>query len=149
MLIEKKRMSHRISVWTLIFALMLTIFTSALALPTHAETFSDGMTKSVPDMMDDAGNAVGDAVENAGDAVGDAVENAGDSMGNVIEDMADMDGDGRIGDHDGIIGNEQSETEQGAPEGGGIGWVGIAVALTIAVAVISLIVILVPKKRHN
>ena len=134
MLIQKKRLSRRISVWTLIFSLLLAVFTSALILPARAEMFSEGVTKSASDAADNAG---------------DAIENAGDAVKNAVDDMADMDGDGRVNDSDGIIGNESREAETEENSGMSAGWIGAIIAILIAVVVIVLIVILVPKKKHR
>lgn len=145
MLIQKKRLSRRISVWTLIFSLLLAVFSSALILPARAEIFSEGVTKSASD----AANDVGDAVDNAGNAVRDAVDDAGNAVKNAADDMADMDGDGKVNDTDGIIGNESRETENVDGAGLSAGWVGAIIAILIAVVIIVLIVILVPKKRNR
>ena len=134
MLIQKKRLSRRISVWTLVFTLLLAVFTSALILPARAETFSEGVTRTAGEAADDVKNATKDA----GDAVKDAVD-----------DMADMDGDGKVNDTDGIIGNETAEEDTGDASGMRIGWTGALIAILIAVVIIILIVILVPKKKNK
>ncbi len=127
MLIQKRRLSHRISIWTLIFALLLTVFSTVLILPARAEMFSDSVTKNASDSVNDAGDAVKDAVD----------------------DMADMDGDGGVNDSDGIIGNESREADTSDAPGMSMGWIGAIIAILIAVVVIVLIVFLVPKKRNR
>ena len=136
----KKTFRHR-SVRLLILALLLATLSTLLVLPAQAKMFSEDVTKSASDAVRD----VGDAAQDIGDAVG----HAGDAVKNTVEDMADMDGDGRVRDGDGIIGNENAEQDSMPSERGSMGWVGLVVALVIAVAIISLIIVLVPDKRRD
>ena len=130
MCIIKKKALRRISVWTLIFALLLTVL-SASMLSVHAENF-----------LGDAARDVGDAVSDAGHAVSDAVS-----------DALDMNGaDGAVNDSDGIIGNESAEapsTDDVAKEDGNSGWIGLAIAILIVVIAVVLIILLIPKKKDK
>ncbi len=126
MCIIKKKALRRISVWTLIFALLLTVL-SASMLSVHAENF------------------LGDAARDVGDAVSDA--------GHAVSDALDMNGaDGAVNDSDGIIGNESAEapsTDDVAKEDGNSGWIGLAIAILIVVIAVVLIILLIPKKKDK
>lgn len=63
------------------------------------------------------GDAIGDAARDTGDAVGDVVGGVGNAVGNAVEGVGDAvndmvdgarDGDGRVTDNDGVIGNERN-----------------------------------------
>ena len=132
----KKKASRRISIWVLVFALMLSICTISM-LPTHATTW-----------MDDMGNGA----RNAADQAGDAVRDAGDATERAVEDMMDMNGsEGRVRDGDGFIGNEADELamEQGTESTSSVGWLGWSIAIVVALTLIALIVILGPKKKEQ
>ena len=127
----KKKITRRISVWTLVFALVITLLTAFASLPAHAENF-----------MGDVANGARDAVSDAGNAVSDM----GDAASDAVSDMVTPDGDGTVEDSDGIIGNEDSETEPTeADREKKAGWIGVI----IAILVIVLIIVLVPKKKDR
>lgn len=136
MCIIKKKSAHRISVWALVFALLLGVGSSCLLLDAHATSW-----------MDDVGN---DA-RHAADQAGDAVRDAGDATGRAVEDMMDMNvSEGRVLDGDGRIGNEAQENTA-ARDGGStsVGWLGWSIAIVVALVVIVLTIILVPKKKER
>lgn len=123
----KRKASRRISVWTLIFALLLAL-ESSFSVFARAEN-----------MLNDAQQAVRDGSEEAEHAAREASDDADDKKQ-----------DGEVQDGDGILGNEQEE-EQNAnrwENGIKVGWVGVVIALVAVVAVIVLIVVLVPKKKN-
>ncbi|MBQ8332077.1 MAG: hypothetical protein IJX94_06235 [Clostridia bacterium] len=128
----KKKALGRISVWTLIFALLLTIL-SASMLSVHAENF------------------LGDKAREAASDVGDAVSDAGNAVSDAVSDALDMKpSDGAANDGDGIIGNESAEaasTDDVKKEDRNSGWIGVVVAILIVVIVVVLIIILIPKKK--
>ena len=131
---HKKRSARRISIWTLIFVLMLGLVSAAM-LPAHAENFL---------------NDAGDAVRNAADGAGEAISDAGDAVGDAVNDMASGDS-GRVEDSDGIIGNESAETADpnAMDEDTKSGWIGVVIAIVGIVVVIVLIIVLVPKKKEK
>lgn len=132
---SKKRSARRISVWTLVFALMLSVLSAAMILPAHGENF-----------LDDAG----DAVRNAADGAGEAISDAGNAVGDAVSDMADGES-GRVEDSDGIIGNEGSETAapDSMDEETKSGWIAVVIAIAVIVVAIVLIIVLVPKKKEK
>lgn len=131
----KRKYTRRISVWVLVFALLLSVLTSSLLLPVHADSW-----------MNDRGNDARQATEEAGDAVRDA----GDATRRAVDDMMDMDAaEGRVRDDDGIIGNEATErsVEQADTTEESGGWLGWVIAVVVALIALVLIVVLIPKKR--
>lgn len=133
----KKKATNRISVWVIVFALLLGLGSSYLLLDAHAATW-----------MDEAENDT----RHAADQVGDAVRDAGDATGRAVEDMMDMNvSEGRVRDGDGRIGNESEEmtVEQGRGTASSVGWLGWSIAIVVAITVIALTVILVPKKKER
>lgn len=133
----KKKFSRRISVWALVFAMILTAIASAL-IP----------VKAAP--IDDAGRAVSEAVSDVGDGIGEAMSDVGGAMSDIV-DGSDGVSDGAVSDSDGIIGNESDEaasTDDVKNEDGSTGaWLGIVIAIVIVAIVVVLIVILIPKKK--
>ena len=65
-----------------------------------------GMEDGLGDAGQAAGDAVGDVVGGVGNAMGDAVEGVGDAVDDMVDDMKD--GDGRVTDNDGVLGNERA-----------------------------------------
>ena len=132
---SKKRSAGRISVWALVFALMLSVLSTAMILPTYGENFL---------------NDAGDAVRNAADGAGEAIRDAGDTVGDAVNDMADGES-GRVEDSDGIIGNEGSETADpdAMDEETRSGWIAVIIAIVVIVVAIVLIIVLVPKKKEK
>ena len=129
----KKKAFRRISIWTLVFALVLTVC-SFTALSVRADNFMG----DVRDAASDAGNAVSEAASDVGHAVSDAL---------------DMEGsDGTVNDSDGIIGNESEEAtsmDDSASAMQGRGWIGLVIALVIVIIAVVLIIILMPKKKDK
>ena len=81
----------------------------------------------------------------------DAVRDAGDATGRAVEDMMDMNvSEGRVLDGDGRIGNEAEENTTGRDGGSSsVGWLGWSIAIVVALVVIVLTIILVPKKKER
>lgn len=128
----------RISVWTLIFSLALTLTLMAMTIPAHGKTFMDRTGEAVSDI----GSGVGEAMSDVGDAVSDI----GSGIGEAVSDMTHG-SDGDVKDSDGIIGNEtgtDASDDEGIPA-----WIGIVIALAIVAVVIILIVVLIPKKKNR
>ena len=135
MIADKKRSARRISVWVLVFVLMLGILSANLLLPAHAAN-----------ILDDAGNAV----RNAADGAGEAISDAGNAVGDAVSDMASGES-GRVEDSDGIIGNESGESASPdtMDEETKSGWIAVVIALVVIVVAIVLIIVLVPKKKDE
>ena len=131
----KKKTTHRISVWVLVFALLLSIGSVSI------------LNASAASWMDEVEN---DA-QHAGDQVGEAVRDAGDATGRAIDDMMDMNvSEGRVLDGDGRIGNEAEENSVGnTATSSSVGWLGWSIAIVVAITVITLTIILVPKKKER
>jgi len=155
----KRKYNRRISVWTLVFALMICVLGSSLLLPAHAKGMMGdmgaadrGVADLAGDVVRDAGDMAGDAVRGVGDAAGDAVRGAGNAAGDAVDDVMDMNAsEGRVRDSDGKIGNESREgavdrNESGSRSGAWLGWV---IAVVVALIILTMIVILIPKKRTN
>ena len=152
----KKRASGRISVWALVFAIMLMAISSTLMLSTSA---SNGIGNAARDM----GNAIGNAAEDIGSGVGEAVFDVGDGMGEAVTDMESGLDDGKVNDTDGMIGNEDSgaDKEQNSDSGtdtakpdttdkkGNGGWIALAIAIVVITAVVVLLIILIPRRKDK
>ena len=126
----KRSASRRISVWVLIFALILTTLSSAFSISAHAKNSVVG--------------EIGDAAKEATSDVGDAVKDAADQV-------TEHKNDGDVKDSDGMIGNEKDEAsaDTSMDEGRKIGWLGLVIALVIVIIAIVLIVILIPRKKRR
>ncbi|MBQ9085991.1 MAG: hypothetical protein IJY47_02260 [Clostridia bacterium] len=136
--LSNKKTSQKISIWTLVFTLALTLTAMVFILPAHGKSFLNDAGEAISDV----GSGIGDAVSDVGDAVSDI----GSGVGDAVSDLTD-DTDGDVKDSDGIIGNEQETTP--AEDDGMPGWIGIVITLVIVAAVIVLIVVLIPKKRDR
>ncbi len=143
-LLQKKK-SGRISVWLLVFAVVLSVLSASLILPTHAA----GMMDNAREDVRNAGRGVGEAVSDVGQGVGEAVSDVGEGVSEALSDMGMDATDGAVSDQDGIIGNEGSETTDGNEESTRIGWLGIVIAIVVVLVVIVLIVLLIPKKKDR
>ena len=149
----KRRSGRRISVWVLVFTLMLAFISSTLLLPISAAKNSSGLSKGANDM----GEALGEAAEDMGSGIGEAVSDIGDGVGEAISDVADSDDDGKVNDTDGMIGNADSgadkepTTDKGDENGdkNNGGWIALAIAIVVIVAVVVLIVVLIPRRKDN
>ena len=151
----KRRSGRRISVWVLIFTLMLMFISSTILLPVSAAKNSSGLSRGASDM----GNAIGNAAEDMGSGMGEAVSDIGDGVGEAISDVADSNDDGKVNDTDGMIGNADSgadkapstdtDTENGNGDKSNGGWIALAIAIVVIVAVVVLIVVLIPRRKDN
>ena len=110
--LSNKKTAKRISVWTLVFTLALTLVMMSLTLPTQG--------KNVMDRTGDAISDVGNGIEEAMSDVGDAVSDVGNGIGEAVSDIGDVT-DAQVKDSDGIIENE-SDTDATAEEGGMPAW---------------------------
>ena len=156
---SKRRSTGRISVWVLVFALMLTFVTATLILPASASNFTEGAGNAARDM----GNAIGDAANSVGDGLGEAVSDVGDGVGEAVSDMAGSANDGKVNDTDGIIGNSDDGADKDMTSGNTAennesnenndakkgGWIALAIAIVVIVAVVVLVIVLIPKKKGN
>lgn len=129
----KRTTARRISVWVLIFALILTMLSASFTISAHAEN----------GVMGELGDAAKNATEDIGNAARDAVDDVKDEMSDAS--------DGVTNDSDGVIGNESEEADSDTSmdEGRAIGWLGLVIAIVIAIIAIVLIVILVPRKKKK
>ncbi|MBO5938683.1 MAG: hypothetical protein J6Q82_04200 [Clostridia bacterium] len=127
--ISKRNTARRISVWVLIFALILMTLSASFALTAHAKN----------GVMGEIGDAAKEATSDVGDAVRDVVDEAADAT------------DGVANDSDGMIGNEKDEagSDTATDEGTSIGWIGLVIAIVIVIIAIVLIVILIPRKKKR
>ena len=149
----KRRSGRRISVWVLIFTLMLAFISSTLLLPISAAKNSSGLSRGASDM----GNAIGNAAEDMGSGIGEAASDVGDGIGEAISDVADSNDDGKVNDTDGMIGNADSgadkapstDTENGNGDKSNGGWIALAIAIVVIVAVVVLIVVLIPRRKDK
>ena len=134
--ITKRSASRRISVWVLIFALILTVLSSTFVISAHAKNGVMG--------------EIGDAAKHATNEAGDAIKDTADKVTDKADDMMDKD-DGTVDDSDGMIGNESDESGSHATtdEGRTVGWLGLIIALAIVLVAIILIVILSPRKKKR
>ena len=129
---NKKTTLGRISVWVLVFALILTTLSASFTLTAHAK-----------------GGVMSD--------VGDTAREITDDVGNAVRDTADKIEDtdqGTVNDSDGVIGNEKDENENTdssatMDEETSMGWIGLVIAIVIVLIAIVLIVILIPRKKKK
>ena len=129
--IQRKRV-RRLSVWTLIFSILL--LTCFACLPAHGAILDDvkqGAQKSA------------DAVENAANDAKNGVENAARDAADGMEKS-----DGTVRDGDGMIGNEANEE---APRRGmeKLGQVALLILIAAVIIAIIMIVSLVPKRKNK
>ena len=154
----KRKYTHRISVWALLFAVVFCAFSVFYTLPAFAMNPIDGANRNarhtaggIGDVVRGAGNVASDVVEGVGNTAGKVVRGASDAAGNAVDDVLDMTvSEGRVRDGDGIIGNEgregtvPSESETGGRMGSWLAW---SIAVIVALIVIAMVVILIPKKK--
>ena len=125
---NKKSSARRISVWVLIFALIVTTIAASFALTAHAKG----------GVMDSVGRGAREAVDDVKNAVSDVVDSTKETTS------------GAVNDTDGMIGNEKNEAGAEAPDDNrSIGWIGLVIAIAIVLIAIVLIVILIPKKKKK
>lgn len=137
----KKRTLRRLSVWSLIFALLL-LFSGAACLPVHATPILDGARNGI----EDAGNAVGDMARDAKNGVENAVNDAESHLAETNR--------GRVKDSDGVIGNEAAENTNTSSNGenGKMSKAGVIALIVVIVAVIIAVIIMIamlPKRRRD
>ena len=118
--IQRKRV-RRLSVWTLIFSILL--LTVLACLPAHASPVLDGVKNGVEQAKDSTENAVRD--------VTDGMEKA----------------DGTVRDGDGMLGNEQNEAPNSSTQK--LGKVALLVLIAAVIIAIIMIVLLIPKRKQR
>ena len=126
-----KRKARRISVWGIIFIVLLAALGQA-ALPCSAK------------IIDGARNAVSDAGDKISEAASD-IESKADEMMSDVESKLDDASDGKVEDSDGLIGND----ETAAPEKAGMGKVGQVALIVLAVAAIITVIIIITLVSHK
>ncbi len=153
---SKRRTTGRISVWVLVFALMLTFMCSVMMLPASAENMAGGMGDAAADM----GNAIGDAAGDMGDGMAEAADDIGNGVGEAVNDLGSSANDGRVNDSDGIIGNSRDGADKDMTSGNSAenaepsdtkkaGWIALAIAIVVIIAVVVLVIVFIPKKKEN
>ena len=123
MYISKRRSKRRLSVWGLIFAVLLTIIMQTLMLPCSANII-DGAKNAA----EDAGGAVSDIVQGAESKLNDA-------------------SDGKVEDSDGMIGTETNNDT--SANDGKMSKVGQIALIVLAVAAIIAVIIIVTIMSHR
>jgi hypothetical protein len=163
MYISKRRSKRRLSVWGLIFAVLLTVIMQTLMLPCSANII-DGVRNGA----EDAGGAVSDIVQDAEskaeELITDAESKLDDASDGKVEDSDGIIGDetsantntetklndtsdGKVEDSDGIIGNETS-AETAVPNNN-MGKAGQVALIVLAVAAIIAVIIIVTIMTHR
>ena len=136
----QKRSARRLSVWLLIFSILM--LTAIASLPTRAMPVGNG-----------AGNAVGDMARDAADGIGDMARDAADGVGNAVRDAADnvKNGEGgKVSDDDGVIGNEGNNAADAITDTQSrVGQIALIVVIVAIVIAVIIIVLLIPKKRKD
>ena len=124
-----RRSKRRISVWGLVFAVLLTVIMQTLMIPCSA---------NIIDGVRNAGEEIGDKVS---DMAHDA-ESKGEELITDAESKLEDSSDGKVEDSDGLIGNEtQSNTDTN--ENGGMGKVGQIALIVLAVAAIIAVIVII------
>lgn len=146
----KRRAGRRISVWALVFALMLTFITSTLIIPVSANNMSGGMGRATENI----GSGIDEAISDVGDGMGEAMSDVGEDMSEAISDIGSGNDNGDVNDTDGMIGNADSGADKtpesdGEDDNGNGGWIALAIAIVVIVAVVVLIVVLIPRRKDN
>ena len=140
MYISKRRSKRRVSIWGLIFAVLLTIIMQTLMLPCSANII-DGAKNAA----EDAGGAVSDIVQGAESKAEELVTEAESKMHDAS--------DGKVEDTDGMIGNETSAvTETSATTdtaNNGMGKAGQVALIVLAVAAIIAVIIIITIVSHK
>ena len=150
----KRRAGRRISIWALVFALMLTFVTINLIIPVSANNMMGG---GIGKAADSIGSGIGEAISDVGDGMSEALSDVGDGMSEAISDMDGGNDGGDVNDTDGMIGNADSgadkapSTDTGDAEdgNGNGGWIALAIAIVVIVAVVVLIVVLIPRRKDQ
>ena len=129
--IQRKRV-RRLSVWTLIFSILL--LTCIPCLPVHGAVLDD----------------VTNGAKKATDAVGTTLNDAKNGVENAARDAADgmEKSDGTVRDGDGMIGNEANEE---TPRRGmeKLGQVALLILIAAVIIAIIMIVVLIPKRKNR
>lgn len=144
----KRRVGHRISIWALVFAMMLTILTWSLIVPASATNMGMGMGKAT----DSIESGIGEALSDVGEGMSEALSDVGEGMSEALSDIGSGGNDGEVNDSDGMIGNADSGADK-APstdnENGNGGWIALAISIVVIVAIIVLIIVLIPRRKDN
>ena len=142
-----KRRARRISIWAIVFALMLTVISSNLILPLSAANMGS---------RTDTAGGVGEAISDVGEGMSEAISDVGEGMSEAISDVTDSSDDGNVNDTDGMIGNSDSgadkapstDTDKNDEKSNG-GWIALAIAIVVIVAIVVLIIVLIPRRKDN
>ncbi len=134
----KRRTKRRLSVWGLVFAVLLTVIMQTLMLPCSA---------NIIDGVRNAGEEIGGKVS---DMARDA-ESKGEELITDTESKLDDASDGKVEDSDGLIGNETDNTaDAGENEGmGKVGQIALIVLAVAAIIAVIVIITLVSNKRKK
>lgn len=125
----KRRTKRRLSVWGLIFAVLLTVIMQTLMLPCSANII-DGVRNTGEEVGGKVSDMARDAESKAEEIITDAESK--------LEDASD----GKVEDSDGLIGNETGNAE-GSGENGGMGKVGQIALIVLAVAAIIAVIVII------
>ena len=158
MVTNRKQCARRISVWLLIFSLL--ILTATAAFPVHAMPMNHGVGEAARDVGNgakdiarDAANGVGDAARDAANGAKDIVRDATNGVGNAVRDAADnvKNGEGgQVSDGDGVIGNESNAAADATTDTQSrVGQVALIVVIVAVVIAVIMIVLLIPKKKKD
>ena len=145
----KRCAGRRISIWVLVFALMLVCISSTLIFPASAANMA-GRT-------DGMGSDAGEAMSDVGDGMSEAISDVGEGMSEAISDALNGDDDGKVNDTDGLIGNADSgadkapatDTDTADNGNGNGGWIALAIAIVVVVAVVVLVIVLIPRRKDT
>ena len=147
MITTKKHNARRVSVWLLIFSLLM--LTASAALPVHATPMMDGVGEATRD----AAHGVGEAAKDVTNGVGNAVKDVTNGAGNAVRDVTDgaTNGEsGTVSDNDGVIGNEANEAADATTDTQSrVGQIALIVVIVAVVIAAIIIVLLIPKKRKD
>ena len=142
MISNRKHSTNRLSVWLLIFSLLM--LTAAAAFSVHATPLTDHGNNG----MHEAGRAAGDMARDAANGVGDMVEDAANGVRNAADSMANGEG-GSVADNDGVIGNEGSRDNAPTDTQGKAGQIALIVVIVAIVIAVIIIVLLIPRKKKD
>lgn len=145
MLTIKRKSARRISVWTLLFALMLCLISGTMTMGVGATMTAEPHQSPVKDAADDLAQNAGDAIKDAGDAVKDL----GDDLKIDAEQKLDDAPNGMVTDRDGWIGNRDGGKSVMEMADGSMGWVAWVIAVIVAILAIVLAIILIPRKKED
>ena len=146
-MLTKRKNAHRLSVWLLIFSLLVMMAASAFTV--HATPFMQG----TENRTQNAGQSAGEMARGVADGVGDAARDAANGVGNAVRDVTDGAVDareGRVADDDGVIGNEANPSADATtPRQGKAGQIALLVVIVAAIIAVIIMVLIMPKKRKD